>query len=117
MNNQTTKSKKRSTASISRKLNAALMRRKFAKNILTDILVAVIVVIVWCLSVEAAHGGVLTNVDDRQFAVTEYHTLEARIEQPIYAIFDFFNYIRYNRNCFFCSKSTINKIILHVNNN
>ncbi|MBE6541544.1 MAG: hypothetical protein E7672_03755 [Ruminococcaceae bacterium] len=92
MNNQTTKSKKRSTASISRKLNAALMRRKFAKNILTDILVVVIVVIVWCLSVEAAHGGVLTNVDDRQFAVTEYHTLEARIEQPIYAIFDFFNY-------------------------
>lgn len=87
--------KKKSTASISKKLNAALNRRKFVKNILTDISVAVIVILVWVLAVETASGGIITNVSNRYIAVTEQIPLEVRIEQSWY---DFIESVFYNSN-------------------
>ncbi len=95
MNNNTKQTKKRSSASISRKLNAALLRRKFAKNILTDIVIALLVIIVWCFATETSHGGFITNVSDRHFAVTEYYPIETRIEQSFY---DLINTIRLGGN-------------------
>lgn len=84
MNSNTKQTKKRSSASISRKLNAALIRRKFAKNIFTDIIIALLVVVVWCFATETSHGGFITNVSDRHFAVTEHYPIETRIEQSFY---------------------------------
>lgn len=76
--------KKKSTASISKKLNAALNRRKFAKNILTDFCVAVVVILVWVLAVETAYGGMFTNVSNRHIEITENIPIELRIEQSWY---------------------------------
>lgn len=60
------------TGSIARRLNAALVRRKFVRTFLTDILVALLVVAVWCLTIESTCGGRITNVGERWFAGYEW---------------------------------------------
>lgn len=56
------------TGSIAKRLNAALARRKFFRTILLDIAVAALILGTWCLTVEATHGGVITNVQNRTFS-------------------------------------------------
>jgi len=60
------------TGSIAKRLNAALVRRKFARTVLLDLLVAVLVIAVWCLTIESTCGGTVTNVGERWFAGYEW---------------------------------------------
>lgn len=60
--------KKSRTGSIAKSLNAALMRRRFLKSVLGDIAVALLVLAVWCLTVEGAYGGRVFNVSGRTFS-------------------------------------------------
>lgn len=60
------------TGSIAKRLNAALVRRKFACAFFIDLMVAVLVIAVWCLTIESTHGGKITNVDERWFAGYEW---------------------------------------------
>ena len=60
------------TGSIAKRLNAALVRRKFARAILLDVAVALLVLGTWCLTVESMSGGTVTNVSERWFAGYEW---------------------------------------------
>lgn len=60
--------KKSRTGSIAKSLNAALMRRRFLKSVIGDIAVALLVLAVWCLTVEGAYGGRVFNVSGRTFS-------------------------------------------------
>lgn len=60
------------TGSIAKRLNAALVRRKFFYTLLIDLAVAVLVVAVWCLTIESTCGGTVTNVRERWFAGYEW---------------------------------------------
>lgn len=60
------------TGSIAKRLNAALVRRKFARTVLVDILIAVLVIATWCLTIESTCGGKITNVRERWFAGYEW---------------------------------------------
>jgi len=60
------------TGSIAQRLNAALVRRKFARTVFFDLLVAVLVIAVWCLTIESTCGGTVTNVRERWFAGYEW---------------------------------------------
>ena len=56
------------TGSIAKRLNAALVRRKFFHTLLIDLAVAVLVIAVWCLTIESTCGGEFSNVSARWFA-------------------------------------------------
>ncbi len=60
------------TGSIAKRLNAALVRRKFARILLLDFAVALLVIAVWCLTIESTCGGTITNVRERWFAGYEW---------------------------------------------
>ena len=60
------------TGSIAKRLNAALVRRKFFHTLLIDLAVAVLVIAVWCLTVESTCGGEISNVGERWFAGYEW---------------------------------------------
>lgn len=60
------------TGSIAKRLNAALVRRKFLRTILLDIVIAFLVLGTWCFTVESYYGGHVTNVTDRAFVGYEY---------------------------------------------
>ena len=60
------------TGSIAKRLNAALVRRRFARAFLVDLVLAVLVVAVWCLTIESTYGGTVTNVQERWFAGYEW---------------------------------------------
>lgn len=60
------------TGSIAKRLNAALVRRKFLRALLLDIVVVVLILGTWCLTVEAQYGGRVTNVTNRTFVGCEY---------------------------------------------
>ncbi len=60
------------TGSIARRLNAALVRRKFARTVFLDLIVALLVIAVWCLTIESTYGGTITNVRERWFAGYEW---------------------------------------------
>lgn len=59
------------TGSIARRLNAALVRRKFFRTVILDILVAVLVTAVWCLTIESTCGSI-ADVQERWFAGYEW---------------------------------------------
>ncbi len=61
------------TGSIARRLNAALVRRKYLKVLFLDILIALLILFVWGVTVEGENGGRITNVSERWvgIAVTE----------------------------------------------
>lgn len=56
------------TGSIAKRLNAALVRRKFFHTLLIDLAVAALVIAVWCLTIESTCGGEFSNVSARRFA-------------------------------------------------
>ena len=56
------------TGSIAKRLNAALVRRKFFHTLLIDLAVAALVIAVWCLTIESTCGGEFSNVSARWFA-------------------------------------------------
>ena len=60
------------TGSIAKRLNAALVRRRFARAFLMDLVLAVLVIAVWCLTIESTYGGTVTNVQERWFAGYEW---------------------------------------------
>ncbi len=60
------------TGSIAKRLNAALVRRKFARAFFIDLLVALLVIAVWCLTIESTCGGKIFNVHERWFAGYEW---------------------------------------------
>ncbi len=60
------------TGSIAKRLNAALVRRKFFRTLLLDIVVIVLILGTWCLTVESHYGGSVTNVTNRAFVGYEY---------------------------------------------
>lgn len=66
MNTDTKKTKIKSR-SIAKRLNASLRRRNLVRALIADILIAALFVAGWCLTVEGASGGRLTNVTDRRF--------------------------------------------------
>ncbi len=49
------------TKSIAKRLNGALTRRKFARALLVDLLVAAIVIVTWCGVTESFYGGTLLS--------------------------------------------------------
>lgn len=59
--------KKPRSQSIAKKLNASLNRKRLLRDFVTDILIAVLVVMCWCLTVESGAGGHITNVRNRGF--------------------------------------------------
>lgn len=71
MNTDTQKSAKKKSRSIAKRLNASLKRRNLMRSLIADVLIAALFVVGWCLTVEGAVGGKLTNVADRRFTVTE----------------------------------------------
>lgn len=56
------------TGSIAKRLNAALVRRKFFRTLLLDIAIILLIFGTWCLTVEAQYGGHVTNVSERTLA-------------------------------------------------
>ncbi len=63
------------TGSIARRLNAALVRRKYLKGLLLDILIALLILCVWGVTVEGENGGRITNVSERWVGVSVFEIL------------------------------------------
>ncbi len=59
------------TGSIAKRLNAALVRRKYLKVFFLDILIALLILCVWGVTVEGENGGRITNVTQRWVGVAE----------------------------------------------
>jgi len=78
------KNLKKRGKSIARRLNAALTRRSFAKTVLIDFLAALMVLFTWCLTVEGASGGSLSNVSSRRFVYDSRFNI-------VYNTMDFFS--------------------------
>ncbi len=77
MNTDTGRSAKKKSRSIAKRLNASLKRRNLIRGLIADVLIAALFIVGWCLTVEGAAGGKLTNVTDRGFVVTEEFDLSA----------------------------------------
>ncbi len=60
------------TGSIAKRLNAAVVRRKFFAAVIVDIVIAALVIATWCATLESTRGGRLTNVTERRFTGYEY---------------------------------------------
>lgn len=62
------KQKKLRSKSIAARLNFALVSRKFVKALITELLAAAVILVSWCLIVEAQYGGHVTNVKNRSLS-------------------------------------------------
>lgn len=59
------------TGSIARRLNAALVRRKYLKVLFLDLLIALLILFIWGVTIESENGGHITNVSNRWVSVAE----------------------------------------------
>ena len=60
--------KKLRSKSMAARLNFALVSRKFVKAVIIELLAAVIILVSWCLIVEAQYGGHVVNVRNRSLS-------------------------------------------------
>lgn len=65
--NPTKGTKKIRTGSIARRINTAQAWRRFCRGVFLTVLITVLIAGSWCLLIEWAYGGEITNVSNRRF--------------------------------------------------
>ena len=65
--NQPKTPRKIRTGSIARRINTAQAWRRFGRGVFLTVLVTVLIAGFWCLLIEWAYGGEITNVSNRRF--------------------------------------------------